>query len=126
MECEVNAFELSIRPAARWFKHRIDFIASLDQIDAVSKVLGLAPEDEAGRITAHGLQLSITDFVAEIHDTHHPIGVSLYYEDQKDEALKRAAEFRENRIPKFFNWFETILARNPVPPERWWTFEGVA
>ena len=74
--------------------------------------LGLAPSDEAGRITAHGLQLTITDFVAEIHDTHHPIGVSLYYEDQKDEALRRAQDFREERLPKFLGYFEKQLTRN--------------
>ena len=39
--------------------------------------LGLAPKDEAGRIFAHGLQLTITDFVAEVHDTHHPISTEL-------------------------------------------------
>ncbi|MCW0001222.1 glutathione S-transferase [Pararhizobium sp. YC-54] len=74
--------------------------------------LGLAPEDEAGRITAHGLQLTITDFVAEIHDTHHPIGVSLYYEDQKDEALRRAENFLEERLPKFLGYFERQLTKN--------------
>jgi glutathione S-transferase len=52
--------------------------------------------------------------VAEAHDTHHPVAVSLYYEDQKEEALKRAKEFRDNRMPKFLDWFETILARNPA------------
>jgi len=74
--------------------------------------LGLAPRDEADRIEANGLQLSITDFVAEIHDTHHPIGVSLYYEDQKDEALRRAENFIEERLPKFLGYFEKQLARN--------------
>ena len=74
--------------------------------------IGLAPEDEAGRITANGLQLSITDFVAEIHDTHHPIGVSLYYEDQKDEALRRSENFREERLPKFLGYFERQLTKN--------------
>ncbi|WP_455269446.1 glutathione S-transferase [Rhizobium herbae] len=74
--------------------------------------LRLAPEDEAGWMTAHGLQLSITDFVAEIHDTHHPIGVSLYYEDQKDEALRRAENFREERLPKFLGYFEKQLVKS--------------
>lgn len=74
--------------------------------------LGLAPEDEAGRITAHGLQLSITDFVAEIHDVHHPIGVSLYYEDQNDEARRRSENFREERLPKFLGYFERQLRKN--------------
>ena len=33
----------------------------------------LAPSNEAGRLYAHQLQLTVTDFVKEIHDTHHPI-----------------------------------------------------
>jgi glutathione S-transferase len=74
---------------------------------------GLAPKDPAGGLWTHQIQLTIGDFVAEAHDTHHPVGVGLYYEDQKPEALRRAKEFRENRIPKFLDWFETVLARNP-------------
>jgi glutathione S-transferase len=73
--------------------------------------LGLAPADEAGRVRANGLQLSITDMVAEAHDTHHPIAVSLYYEDQKAEALRRAEDFREERVPKFLGYFEKQLRK---------------
>ncbi|MXQ12048.1 glutathione S-transferase [Microvirga makkahensis] len=73
----------------------------------------LAPKDPVAGLWTHQVQLTIADFVAEAHDTHHPIAVSLYYEDQKAEALRRSAEFRQNRIPKFLDWFETILARNP-------------
>ncbi len=72
----------------------------------------LAPKDPAGGLWTHQIQLTLADFVAEAHDTHHPIGVDLYYEDQKEEALKRSAEFRKSRIPKFLDWFETIIARN--------------
>ncbi|MCG7393065.1 glutathione S-transferase [Microvirga sp. ACRRW] len=73
----------------------------------------LAPKDPAGGLWTHQIQLTIADFVAEAHDTHHPIGVGLYYEDQKEEALKRSAEYRKERIPKFLDWFETIITRNP-------------
>ncbi|MGO7961840.1 glutathione S-transferase, partial [Rhizobium leguminosarum] len=38
--------------------------------------LGLAPEDEGLRHGVNGLQLTGTDFVAEAHDTHHPIDMS--------------------------------------------------
>ena len=38
----------------------------------------------------HQLQLTLADFVAEVHDTHHPIGVGLYFEDQRAEAGRRA------------------------------------
>jgi glutathione S-transferase len=69
--------------------------------------LKLAPKDEAGRLKLHQLQLSITDFLVEVHDTHHPIANSLYYEDQKAEAVRRTKLFRELRIPKFLGYFET-------------------
>ena len=76
--------------------------------------LGLAPEGEAERLWAHQIQLTITDFVLEVHDTHHPLGPGAYYENQKDEARARAEAFRTERLPKFFTWFETIIARNPA------------
>jgi glutathione S-transferase len=73
---------------------------------------GLAPRDEAGRLWIQGLQLTIADFVAEVHDTHHPVAVMLYYEDQKKEAKRRAEDFLKNRLPKFLGYFENILQRN--------------
>jgi glutathione S-transferase len=76
--------------------------------------LGLAPKDEALRFFANGLQLTITDFVAEVHDTHHPIAISRYFEDQKDEARARTQEFLENRLPKFLGYFERVLQQNPA------------
>jgi glutathione S-transferase len=75
--------------------------------------LGLAPKDEPGRLWAHQLQLTIADFVDEIHDTHHPIASSLYYEDQRAEAGARSAAFRHARMPKYLGYFENVLARNP-------------
>jgi glutathione S-transferase len=76
--------------------------------------LGLAPADEAGRLWAHQLQLTIADFVNEIHDTHHPIAGSLYYEDQRREAKARAADFVKARLPKYLGYFERVLERNPA------------
>ena len=75
--------------------------------------LGLAPRDEAGRLWAHQLQLTIADIVDEAHDTHHPIASSLYYEDQRAEAQRRAADFIATRIPKYLGYFERVLERNP-------------
>jgi len=72
---------------------------------------GLAPQDDRGRLWVNQLQLTIADLVAEAHDTHHPIATSLYYEDQRPEAKRRAADFIETRIPKFFDYFEGILGR---------------
>lgn len=75
--------------------------------------LGLAPKDEGLRTIANGLQLTITDIVAEVHDTHHPIASTLYYEDQKEAAKLRATDFIEERMPKFMEYFERVLKRNP-------------
>jgi len=75
--------------------------------------LGLVGKSEAARLWTHQIQLTIADVVAEAHDTHHPVGTGLYYEDQKKEALRRAREFRTARVKKFLAWFEAVLARNP-------------
>ena len=77
-------------------------------------LLKLVPKSEVQRLWAHQIQLTIADAVTEAHDTHHPIAMGLYYEQQMHEAAKRALEFRRERIPKFLNWFETVLHRNPA------------
>ena len=74
--------------------------------------LDLSPNDESGRLWTHQIQLTISDFVAEVHDTHHPVGSGLYYQDQKEEAARRAKDFRDQRAPKFLAWFELVLSRN--------------
>ncbi|CAN5334018.1 glutathione S-transferase [soil metagenome] len=75
--------------------------------------LALAPADEAGTLWTHQLQLTVSDLLTEVHDTHHPIAGGLYYRDQKPEALRRAADFTAVRLPKYLDYFEGILARNP-------------
>jgi glutathione S-transferase len=72
----------------------------------------LAPKSEAGKLWVHQLQLTLTDFVLEIHDTHHPLGPSLYYEDQRSEAKKRTGEFWTARVPKYLGYFENLLERS--------------
>lgn len=74
----------------------------------------LLPEGEADRAFALSIAMTTADFAAEAHDTHHPIGVSLYYEDQKLEAEKRAERFRLDRIPKFLAWYENLIENNPA------------
>jgi glutathione S-transferase len=76
--------------------------------------LRLVPRNEAAKTWTHQIQLTIADMVTEAHDTHHPVGVGLYYEDQKPEALRRAREFCQERVPKFMQWFETAMLRNPA------------
>jgi glutathione S-transferase len=73
---------------------------------------GLAPKAEAGRLWVHQLQLTVTDFVVEVHDTHHPIATSLYYEDQKAPAKKRTDEFWDERVPKYLGYFERLLEQS--------------
>jgi len=72
---------------------------------------GLVPDDEASRLAAHQLQLTVADFLVEAHDTHHPVGSGLYYEDQKPESKRRSAGFVKERIPKYLGYFENVLAR---------------
>ena len=67
---------------------------------------GLAPKGEAARLRLHGQQLTIADWLVEVHDTHHPIASSLYYEDQKREARRRTKIFLAQRVPKFMRYFE--------------------
>ncbi len=71
---------------------------------------GLTPKNEAGRLWVNQVQLTISDFVAEIHDTHHPIVNSLYYHQQKPEAKRRSKHFTAERMPKFLGYFEKALA----------------
>ncbi len=77
--------------------------------------LKLAPRDEAGRLWLHQLQLTVTDFVKEIHDTHHPISGSLYYEDQLAEARRFTKYFLQERAPKYLDYFETVLSKSRGP-----------
>ncbi|MDP1585589.1 MAG: glutathione S-transferase [Bradyrhizobium sp.] len=77
--------------------------------------LKLSPRDEAGRLWLHQIQLTVTDFVKEIHDVHHPLGSGLYYEDQKPEAKRAAAGFLDERVPKYLGYFERLLDKSGGP-----------
>ncbi len=74
--------------------------------------LGLVPHDEMTRVTANQIQLSIMDLVAEVHDTHHPVGTSLFYEQQKVEAQRKSEVFVSRRMPQLLGYFESLLQRN--------------
>ncbi len=84
---------------------------------------GLAPKSEPGRLALHQLQLTVADFVLEIHDTHHPLGPSLYYEDQRAPAKKRTDDFWKARVPKYLGYFERLLASNGG---RWLTGRSIS
>jgi glutathione S-transferase len=76
---------------------------------------GLAPKTEQGRLFVHQLQLTIADFVEEVHNTHHPIGSGLYYEDQRKEAKRYTSEFWQRRPQKYLGYFERVLDRSGGP-----------
>ena len=77
--------------------------------------LRLVPRSEADRLWAHQLQLTITDLVKEIHDTHHPISSQLYYEDQRPAAKRYTREFWQHRVPKLLGYFEDVLGESRGP-----------
>jgi glutathione S-transferase len=74
--------------------------------------INLIGNEETEKIFANQIQLTVTDFLMEVHDTHHPLASALYYEDQVEEAKKRSANFIELRIPKYMDYFEKILTNN--------------
>jgi glutathione S-transferase len=74
--------------------------------------LNLAPRDAAAKLWTHQLQLTIADFLVEIHDTHHPIGGDLYYEQQKAAARRRSRQFLAQRLPAYLDYFEGVLTAN--------------
>jgi len=71
--------------------------------------LGLAPRAEGGRLWVHQLQLTVSDLLKEIQDTHHPVAHGLYFEEQKTEALTYTRHFLAERLPKYLGYFERVL-----------------
>ena len=84
----------------------------------------LAPSAIVDRYWLHQLQLTIADMVAEVHNVHHPVAASAYYDEQKPEALRAAKQFRDERMPKFLAHFDAAAACNPGEwvIDRRWTF----
>ncbi|KAM0795706.1 hypothetical protein BDR22DRAFT_825841 [Usnea florida] len=71
-----------------------------------------ANDDNNGVAMYHINQLALTALDGlsdEAHDTHHPVAVGAYYEEQKEEARRRAKDYIENRLPKFLGYFERVL-----------------
>jgi glutathione S-transferase len=73
----------------------------------------LAPKSDASRLWCNQLAMTIADFLVEAHDVHHPLAKAFYYEDQREEAKRRASDFVPARMPKFFGYMERVLAANP-------------
>lgn len=70
---------------------------------------GLVSPDQRNLVHANQVQLTIADLVDEVHNTHHPLSLADYYEDQKDAARRRASHFIEARLPKYLDYFERVL-----------------
>lgn len=85
--------------------------------------LGLAPSEvgsSAATFELNQIVMTILNaFVDEVHDTHHPIAVSLHYEDQKPEALRRGKAFVEERLPKFLAYLQRVVDANSETEEPW-------
>lgn len=85
--------------------------------------LGLVPreeEDPNGIYFINQLTLTALDGLSnEPHDVHHPVAVGAYYEEQKEEAKKKAADYIENRLPKFFGYFERVLKSEASKGGEW-------
>lgn len=75
-------------------------------------LIGMAGEGEVDALHVSQIAHTALDLSNEVHDTHHPIAVAKYYEDQKDEAVGKAADVRGTRIPKYFSYFERLLKGN--------------
>lgn len=69
----------------------------------------IVPTSLADRVWLNQLQLTIADIVAEVHNVHHPVAMMDYYDDQKPEAARAAAQFRDERMPKFLGHLEHAI-----------------
>ncbi|WP_395945849.1 glutathione S-transferase [Brevundimonas sp.] len=78
--------------------------------------LGLSPNGDSDRAWLNQIQLTFADLVAEAHDTHHPVDMMAYYDQQKPEAARRSKAFRKQRIEKFLGWAEQVLSKNAAGP----------
>lgn len=110
LDGKVEGLQPFAPPFVRTGKQVVAQVAAI--LDLIGPELGLVPEAASRRRQALQLQLTIADLVAEVHDTHHPIAASQYYQDQKREAKARAAAMRSERLPKFLGYFEGVLAHN--------------
>ncbi|GAA5931907.1 glutathione S-transferase [Sporobolomyces koalae] len=92
-------------------RNPIDLASSEDATARASGDYSPPTCDDVALFHVHAMTLTILDLNNETHDTHHPISVSSYYEDQKSQAIERARDFRKNRVPKFFRHFEQVLEK---------------
>lgn len=114
MEAILDGSEPALLPFAPPFLHAGNVWLAQSALIAsfLGEQLGLAPDGEPARYAARTIMLTLADFIDEIHDTHHPVAVEKYYDDQKHEAAVRAKSFRDTRLPKFLRYLERNIERN--------------
>ncbi|KAI1482703.1 glutathione S-transferase protein-like protein [Daldinia eschscholtzii] len=72
--------------------------------------LGLSGSRENDIYRVNALALTALDGLSnEVHDTHHPIAIELYYEDQKEESRRSSKEWIEGRLPKHLGYWQKVL-----------------
>lgn len=82
--------------------------------DSPSEATATAAAANIRRAQVNALTCTALDINNEAHDTHHPVAVGDYYENQKDESKRRAADFRQARLTKFFKFFNLTVESNPT------------
>lgn len=113
MESKAVATPPFAPPFLKWGDLVISHVANI--LLFIGERHGLAPKADAQRFWLHGQQLTITDFVSEVHDTHHPLGPTLYYEQQRTPAKRRTEEFWKLRVPKYLGYFERVVKGSGGP-----------
>jgi len=114
MERVLAGREPALLPFAPPFLHagRLWLAQSAQIASVLGEQLDLAPKTDQPRLAARTIMLTIADLIDEIHDTHHPIAVDQYYDEQKPAAKQRAASFRDARMPAFLRYLERNIERS--------------
>jgi len=55
----------------------------------------------------------------EVHDCHHPIAAELYWEQQKEESMRRSKEWVKMRLPKHLGYWQRVLTSNASAQGPW-------
>ena len=89
----------------------LNYLAPILGLDGTE---GLTDPEQIALRRAHVNQLVLTalDLNNQVHDTHHPVATGLYFEDQVNEAKRKAQDVRTNRIPKFLGHFTLAIESN--------------
>lgn len=91
-------------------EHNGKFIAqTANVLDYLANIFPIGGGDSESKRASLQVQLTIADFLTEIHNTHHPISASLYFEDQVEEAKKASKVFLNDRIWKWMKFWNSMV-----------------